>query len=137
MARVLIVEDVQSDRVILGYVVKRTGHEVYFASHGEQALEIYVTKGIEIVVTDLSMPKLDGLEFITLLRALFPDTPVIAVSGMGPELLATAKHMGAFVALSKPIDPHELVEALAQAALQTRPHPPKRTRQLKSRAMGA
>ncbi len=127
MARVLIVEDEQTERAILGYIVKRTGHEVYFASDGEQALEIYVTQSIEMVVTDLNMPHRDGLEFITVLRALFPDTPVIAVSGKGPELLATAKHLGAFVALRKPIDPHELVEALVQAATHSRPHPPKQT----------
>ena len=76
MARVLIVEDEQTERAILGYIVKRTGHEVYFASDGEQALEIYVTQSIEMVVTDLNMPHRDGLEFITVLRALFPDTPV-------------------------------------------------------------
>ncbi len=61
------------------------------------------------------MPPHDGLELIETLGALFPDTPVITVSGMGQDLLAAAKHMGAFGALSKPIDPHELVKALVQA----------------------
>ena len=114
MARVLIVEDAQTDRNILERIVKRTGHDVYFASDDEQALEIYVKQSIEIVITDLHTPQRDG-QFISMLRALFPDTPVIAASGQGPDLLVDrAKRMRAFVALSKPIDPRELVEALAK-----------------------
>ena len=116
MARVLIVEDDQTDRSILGFIVKRTGHEIYFASDGEEAFEIYVRQSIEIVITDLHMPRVDGLEFIESLRTLYPKTPIIAVSGKGPDLLAEAKRKGALAAFSKPIDPHELVEALAKAA---------------------
>ena len=108
MARVLIVEDEQTDRVILGYIVKRTGREVYFASDGEQALETYLKNSIEIIITDL-------VEFIEAVRTLFPEVPIIAVSGEGPDLLAAAKRMGAFATFRKPIDPHELVEALENA----------------------
>ena len=117
MSRVLIVEDEPTDRIILGIIVVRTGHEVIFASDGAQALKIYKKSSIDVVITDLKMPpSYDGLELIEMLGTSFPDTPVIAVSGMGPDLLAAAKRMGAFVALSKPIDPHELVKALVQAA---------------------
>ncbi len=117
VARVLIVEDEPTDRMILGIIVVRTGHEVIFASDGAQAAKIYMRGGIDVVITDLYMPPHnDGLELIEMLGALFPDTPVIAVSGQGPDLLCEAKRMGAVVALSKPIDPHELVKALVQAA---------------------
>ncbi len=50
------------------------------------------------------------------LQALFPDAKIIAVSGKGPAMLAAAKGKGVRVALSKPVDPHELLRAIAQAA---------------------
>ena len=116
MARVLIVEDEHTDRIILLEIVEQAGHEVFFAFGGEEALDLHLKGGIDIIVTDLQMPEGDGLELIERVKALRPQTPIIAVSGKGPDLLAEAKRKGAFVALSKPINPHELVEALAKAA---------------------
>ena len=116
MARVLVVEDDQTDRMILGSIVEGMGHEVYFASDGEQAFKAYMRMSIDVVVTDLLMPHVDGLEFIVELKTLFPDAPVIAVSGKGTELLVAAEDRGACAALSKPVDPQELLEAIAKAA---------------------
>ncbi len=120
MARVLIVEDEQMDRIILANIVERTGHEVYFASDGEQALKVHLERSIDIVITDLQMPHVNGLEFIVSLRAAYPEAAIIVVSGMEPELLAEVRSRGSLVVLSKPVDPHELLETLAQAA-QDRP----------------
>ncbi len=116
MARVLIVEDEATDLAILKSIVKGAGHEFYSAWDGEQAYKTYLRTLIDVVITDLHMPRVGGIELITAIRALFPEAPIIAVSGKGPELLAEAKGKGAFVTLSKPIDPDELLEALAQAA---------------------
>ena len=116
MARVLVVEDEQTDRVILAGIVEGMGHEVFFASDGEQAFKSFLKNSIEIVITDLQMPHVDGLEFIVELKSLFPDVPVIAVSGKGHELLAVAEKKGACVALSKPVDPDQLLEAIARVA---------------------
>ena len=115
MARVLVVEDEQTDRMILAGIVERMGHEVYFASDGEQAFKTYVRMSIDVVVTDLVMPHVDGLEFIVALRTLFPDAQVIAVSGKGPKLLAAARRKGARAALSKPVDPDRLSKAITKA----------------------
>ena len=60
MARVLVVEDEQTDRLILAGIVEGMGHEVYFASDGEQAFKTYVRMSIDVVVTDLLMPHVDG-----------------------------------------------------------------------------
>ena len=116
MARVLIVEDEPTDRVILANIVERMGHEVYFAYGGKEALGIYLRGGIDIVVTDLQMPDGDGLELIEALRSLLPEPVIIVVSGKGPELLAEAERKGVFAALSKPIELIEFIETLAQAA---------------------
>jgi len=115
MARVLLVEDEPTDRVILAELLERMGHEVYFASDGEEAFKTYLKNSIEIIITDLNMPHVDGLEFIGSVRALFPGASIIAVSGKGPELLAEAESKGAFAALSKPVNPQELRDAIAEA----------------------
>ena len=116
MARVLVVDDEQTDRVILGSMLEGTGHQVFFASDGGQALRIYLTRSIEVVVTDLHMPHVNGLEFIVALRAMFSEAKIIAVSGKGPGLLSDAEDKGVRLALTKPVDPHLLLEAVAQAA---------------------
>lgn len=116
VARVLIVEDEQADRVFLGNIIEGMGHEVYFASDGEQAFKAYMRRSIDVVVTDLLMPNVDGIEFIVALKTLFPNAPVIAVSGQGPELLAAAEKKGASVALGKPVDPQALIEAITRVA---------------------
>jgi len=119
MARVLVVDDEPTDRVILATLLERMGHEVYFASDGEEAFKTYLQNRLEIVITDLNMPHVDGLEFIATVRALFPRAAIIAVSGKGPDMLDAARSAGALVALSKPIDPQELRKAIAEVAPQT------------------
>ena len=109
MARVLLVEDEPRDLSYLRSVVEGAGHEVHCASDGDEAYKI------EIVITDLHMPRVDGGEFIYAIRSLFPDARIIVVSGKGPEMLTEAEEKGAFVAFSKPVDPHALLEAVAQA----------------------
>ncbi len=116
MARVLVVEDEPTDRVILAELLERMGHDVYFASDGEEAFKTYLQNRIEIVITDLNMPHVDGLEFIEAVLALFPEAVIIAVSGKGPDELDAAQNAGARVALSKPIDPWELLKAILEVA---------------------
>ena len=112
MARVLIVEDEPTDRVILANLLERMGHEVHFASDGEEAFKTYLKNSIEIIITDLNMPHVDGLEFIGAVRALLPEPVIITVSGKGADLLDAALRAGARAALSKPVDPWELLEAI-------------------------
>ena len=115
MARVLVVEDEPTDRVILANLLERMGHEVYFASDGEEAFKTYLKNSIEIIITDLNMPYVDGLELIETVLALFPRAVIIAVSGKGQLLLDEAERMGAFATFSKPIDPQGLRKVIAEA----------------------
>ena len=115
MASVLIVEDESTDLIILRDIVESSGHEVHLATGGEQALNLYMGRSVDVVVTDLQMPHMDGLELMEALQALFPAVAIIVVSGKGPELLAAAMDKGALVAFSKPVDPQALLEAIAEA----------------------
>ena len=114
MARVLIVDDEPTDLAIMKSLVEQLGHEVHLASDGEEAFKKYLRKDIEVVITDLEMPRVDGVEFIEALQALYPDAKIIAVSGGGPDRLHAAKRAGADVLLSKPVGPEALGKALAE-----------------------
>ena len=73
MARILIVEDEFSDQLRLYSIFQGRGHDVYTARDGEDAFEAYMQRNIELVVTDLQMPKVDGFELIDGMRTLHPD----------------------------------------------------------------
>ena len=117
MARVLIVEDEPTDLAIIKGIVELMGHEAHLASDGEGAFRKYLRKDIEVVITDIEMPRVDGLEFIEALLGLYPEAKIIAVSAGGPDRLHAARRAGATVLLSKPVAPEELGKALAQAGL--------------------
>ena len=116
MARVLIVDDDQSDRLLLKTILEEAGHELYFAPNGEEALKLYLRHPIEVVVTDIQMPRGDGLELIAAMKGLFPDASIVAVSGKGLPKLQMAQLAGARSILTKPIDRQRLIEAVEEAA---------------------
>ncbi len=115
MARVLIVDDEPTDLAIIRGIVELMGHEVHLASDGEEAFKKYLRKDIELVITDLEMPHVGGLEFIEALLSLYPDAKIIAASAAGPDQLHAAKRAGATVLLSKPVGPEQLGKALTEA----------------------
>ena len=115
MARILIVEDESDDALLVHAIIEGSGHETYFAHDGEGAFKAYRSHDIDVVVTDLQMPGVDGLELISALLALFPEAAIIAVSGKDPGMLAKAKVEGARAGFSKPVDPEELLEAVGNA----------------------
>ena len=115
VARILIVDDDKTDRIVLGTILERAGHETFFAEDGEEALREYGGHAIEVVITDLHMPRVHGLELITVLRDLSPRPAIIAISGTGSDQLDMAQAVGADATLIKPVDPYELLSAVAKA----------------------
>jgi CheY-like chemotaxis protein len=117
MARVLIVDDEESDLVLLKSILEGE-HELHVARNGEQALKLYLRHQIDVVVTDIQMPRGDGIELISALRGLNPEAAIIAVSGQTPHKLGIAQMAGAAAILSKPLIPKLLLEAVAKATPQ-------------------
>lgn len=113
MARVLIVDDDEDARLYMRAILEEAGHELYFAANGEEAMKTYFRRGIEVVVTDLHMPRGDGMELIEAITGLDPDASIVAVSGTGPEQLGMASMLGAHTTIPKPVDPQRLIEAVA------------------------
>ena len=115
MARILIVDDEEGDRLIAQAILERAGHETHFAHDGEEALRRYATMGVDLVLTDLQMPEVHGFELISVLRDFEKPPALVAVSGTGQFQLKMAEALGAKYTLTKPIDPDLLIDAVNRA----------------------
>ena len=113
MARLLVVDDDEADRVVLRTILERARHEVWVAKDGAEALTHFQGNRIEVVITDLQMANVHGLELITILRELSPRPGIIAISATGEAQLDMARLMGASHTLQKPIRPDILLNAVA------------------------
>ncbi|MFL5294729.1 MAG: response regulator, partial [Myxococcales bacterium] len=78
--RVLVVDDEQSLRKVLAATLQREGYEVSVCANGEEAIAALDRDGADVVVTDLVMPKMDGLTLLRKVVARHPDVPVIVVT---------------------------------------------------------
>lgn len=120
MARILIVDDEEGDRLIADAILSRAGHETFFAHDGEEALRAYALEGIDVVLTDLQMPEVHGFELISVLRDFESPPALVVMSGTGQFQLHMAEALGAKYTLQKPLDPELLIDAV-ERALADRP----------------
>ena len=115
MARILIVDDDEPERMILSTILEQAGHETSLAEDGEEALKECSSRAIDVVITDLQMPKVHGLELIGMLRDLSPRPAIIAISGTGSAQLDMAQVVGAEATLNKPVNHAALLSAVTRA----------------------
>lgn len=116
MAEILVTDDEPSDRLMIHTVLEAAGHRLIFAADGTKALERYASDDIDVVITDLVMPNLNGFRLIRELKKQDSKACIVAVTGKSPEHLHLAKEYGALMTLTKPVDADELLEAVEQAA---------------------
>ncbi len=126
MANVLIVDDDEMDRLLEARVIEDAGHTPFFAADGEAAMTMYKENDIALVITDLRMPKVDGLSLIQGLLAHDPEAAIIAVSSLAQHL-DKAEEYGAIAALVKPVEPENLIEAVQEILGKLPPPEPPRT----------
>jgi CheY-like chemotaxis protein len=88
MTTVLVVDDSAWDRRHIGSLLQRAGFEVIFAENGRHALDLLGQNQVDIVVTDLQMPELDGLELVEAVRLNYPALPVLLMTAHGSEDIA-------------------------------------------------
>lgn len=115
MAHVLIVDDEESDRLLVRTILEEAGYELSFASSGEEAMKLYLRHSIDVVVTDIRMPHGDGIELISALKGLDRDASIVAVSGEERRRLDAAQGRGALVTLPKPFTREALLTAVEKA----------------------
>jgi two-component system response regulator AtoC len=117
MSRVLVIDDDASLRFTLEAVLSDAGMTVETADGGAAGLAAFDARGADIVLTDLAMPDMDGMQVLARLRASDPSVPVVMLTAHGSERVAVAAiKAGAFDYLPKPFDPDELVLAVRRAA---------------------
>jgi DNA-binding NtrC family response regulator len=126
--RILVIDDDSAERQHVKMLATGLGYEVTEAENGVQALQVLDSESISVMITDLRMPQMDGLELIHKLRAdgALPPTLVLTAYGSMDLAVATVHELGVFWFLEKPVDAQSLRllvdRASAQGRLQSEVH---------------
>jgi len=108
MAKILVVEDDFDARALIKSILELSGFEVVLAADGVEGLEKTQEEKPDLIVTDLAMPRLDGIGMIQTLRDTpsFKRTPILAITSFGMDRAMEAIRAGANRALARPIQNH-------------------------------
>lgn len=116
MAKILIADDDPSIREMLHRALAMRGARISEVANGAQAIQQVRETGPEVVLIDMILPEVDGLEAISAIRQVRPNTLIIAISGGGRvrnlDVLETAKQLGADAVLPKPFNLQDLIGCL-------------------------
>jgi len=116
MSNILIIDDEKAIRKTLTEILSYEGYKIEEASDGEEGLRRFRDKTFDVVLCDIKMPKLDGIEFLDKVRELNPDVPVIMISGHGTiETAVEAVKKGAYDYIAKPPDLNRLLITIRNA----------------------
>ena len=116
MATILIIDDERAIRKTLTEILSYEGYKIDEASDGEEGLKRFAEKAYDIVLCDIKMPKVDGIEFLEKAKEINADVPIIMISGHGNiDTAVEAVKKGAFDYISKPPDLNRLLITLRNA----------------------
>jgi DNA-binding NtrC family response regulator len=118
MPHILVIDDEAEVCELLSAVLTREGYQVKTASNGKDGLKMLQGSIVDLVITDLIMPEIEGLELIKGLHYQRPDLKIIAISGGGcsdPRIdLSMAQYLGAHRTFSKPFELQDLLGAVQE-----------------------
>ncbi len=114
--KVLVVDDDQAVRSLVSELLRDAGYEVIEAEDGHSALALVADRDVDVVVSEITMPDLNGIELLRTLREREQDVPVLLMTG-GParETVIEAVELGALRYLVKPVSPERLRDAVEAA----------------------
>ncbi len=116
LEKILIVDDEESVRSMIVVLLQKEGYQVSSASDGPDALGFLGEQPFDLVLSDIRMPGMDGLELLDRIRSLYPEVTVIMMSAFGTvDLAVEALKRGAYDYISKPFKPDEILLALRKA----------------------
>ncbi len=117
-ARILVVDDEKSMRDLLSITLEKEGYDVLTAAGGEPAIEALHRESVDAVITDLRMPKVDGLQVLRVAKEVSPDTAVIVITAVAStETAVEAMKLGAYDYITKPFKLDE-VNLIVRNALE-------------------
>jgi two-component system response regulator HydG len=113
---ILLVDDHKPFRDSLAKILEGEGFRVFPASDGEEALDVLRKEFVHLVLTDLKMPRMDGVELLKVAKTIRPETEVILITGYGTvDTAVTAMKDGAFDYIQKPFKPREILKLVRKA----------------------
>ena len=116
---ILIVEDDKNIARLIKEIVERKGYTAAITTDGDEAFKVFCNIKFDLIITDLKMPKVDGMTFIQQVREKNKKVPIIIVTGYGSEKNRTmAESYGVFKILSKPCSIMNITIAIEQALNQ-------------------
>jgi CheY-like chemotaxis protein len=120
--RVLVVDDQESMREMLADLLDMMGHETFKASSAAEALARLAQDDVDLVITDLNMPEMDGMELTKRIKARTPHLPVLVITGYGTfHTERTILAGGADGCIPKPCTIHRVRDSVTAALTATRP----------------
>ncbi len=118
MAHILVIDDDPDVQNIFAQFLEKTNHNVEYVLDGKEGLKKMLQHTPDLIITDILMPEMDGLEVLQNIRDHHPGLPVIAISGGAKrseiDFLPVAKQFGACKALEKPISKDALLQAIEE-----------------------
>lgn len=120
MSSILIIDDERAIRNTLSEILQHEGYKIDVAENGEEGYEKFKKNSYDVVLCDIKMPKMDGIEFLEKSREVNPDVPLIMISGHGNiETAVEAVKKGAYDYISKPPDLNRLLITIRNATDKT------------------
>jgi len=115
-ARILVVDDEAIARENLVHILTKAGHRAIAAANGREALAALAEEPADLILTDLRMPGMDGMELLTSIKRRCPEAEVIVVTGYAAvETAVAAMRLGAFTYVAKPVQVEEVLAQTAKA----------------------
>lgn len=113
LKRILVVDDEENARVALSKILTYDGYAVSSARNGLEALNYLRSKDVELIITDLNMPEMNGLMFLRELNRIYPASNVIMITAYGEvESYLEAMTLGAFEYINKPVKYDDLKKVI-------------------------
>ncbi len=121
--KVLVVDDEETVRVLLQRILQAAGYEAIIAANGKEALSVIAGGGIDVVMLDINMPGMSGVEVLGKINADWPDLCVIMVTAVADAQTAvTAMKLGAYDYITKPFEQDEALRKIRQAVVNWQEH---------------
>jgi two-component system response regulator (stage 0 sporulation protein F) len=122
LKRILVVDDEENARIALSKILTREGYEVASAGNGYEALNYLRDKEVELIITDINMPEMNGMAFLRELNRSHPASNVIMITAYGEvESYIEAMNLGAFEYINKPVKFEEL-KKIIHKIFKHKPH---------------